>query len=1080
MASVSSVGVLMSISSSRLRALGIALLLGASVSSAAAAPMPNQMLPKLHWRLLGPFRGGWATMGVGVPSRPNLYYIGTAGGGVWRTENAGRTWTALTNRIGAASIGAIAVAPSNPSVLYVGTGQVAPRYDIAAGDGMYRSNDGGVHWTHIGLSKTRHIGAIWVNPTNADEVVVAALGRVFASSQSRGLYRSVDGGKTWQHVLFVDQDTGGVDLAADPAHPGTLYAALWSIRNYPWLSYFKPIAGKGSAIYVSHDAGKTWARLGGLGWPNGALGRIGLAVTDTTQGTRIYASIDGGSDHGATGLWRSDDGGAHWRRVNAHTQVANWYSSRLSVMPGHPDTVFTTGQSVRESTDGGVTFRIVKGAPGGDDYHFVWINPLHPNDRIVTSDQGAAVTMDGGKTWSSWYNQPTAQVYHLAADNRFPFWIYAGQQDSGTFAIASASNYGLLSYRDWHPVGGDERDYDIPYPIDPDIVFGTGLGGRVSRWDSRTGQVQNVSPWPVMSYGARPDTVKYRYTWITPLAIGQQRPYPIYVGAQVLFRSVDQGAHWQVISPDLTGAVPGTPGCGHVGSLAHAKACGYGVIYSIALAPSDADTIWTGSDDGQVEVTHDAGLHWSNVTPSAVPLWARIDSIDVSAQDPSEVYLAVDDHRDGNDMPMAFRTDDGGKTWKSITRGLPAGHYVTVVRADPLRRGLLYAGTDVGVYVSFDNGSNWQPLQYNLPTAWIRDLLVHGNDLVAGTQGRAIWVLDDITPLREVKPDIDQQAVHLFAPAVAVRLHADNNKDTPLPPDTPIGHNPPDGAVFDYWLGSHVHGPVTLKIVDAQGQVLRSFSSEAKPAELPADRYFSAGWIKPTPRLGDGPGMHRFIWSLHLPRPQAVRYHYSIAAVWGRNTPLEPRGARVLPGNYTVELQADGRTSRQTLIVSEDPRVHATPAELRALFGFQQQLAMAMHRSYVGDGQVQAVLRQLDARQPSLAAHARALHAANVLREALSSSAGSLATRFGKANGELAALATDAGSADRPPTSAQEAVYAANVKAISMAGVDWRRIEQGPLRDLNRILLADHLGTISVPAAAVVKVPQGPAGIDLP
>lgn len=1071
----------MPVSIVRLRAVCAALLLAAP-AALVAAPLPAALMPQLHWRLLGPFRGGWATMGVGVPTQPDVYYIGTAGGGVWRTDDAGRTWTPLTDHIGAASIGAIAVAPSNPRVIYAGTGQVAPRYDIAAGDGMYRSTDGGRHWTHIGLAATRHIGAIWIDPKNPDELVVAALGKVFGPSHARGLYRSSDGGRTWQHVLFVNDETGGVDLAADPAHPGTLYAALWSIRNYPWLSYFKPIVGRGSAIYVSHDAGRTWHKLGGQGWPAAPLGRIGLAVTDTAQGTRIYASIDGGSDAAATGLWRSDDGGVHWQRVNAHTQAANWYFSRLAVMPGRPDTVFTTGQSVRESTDGGRIFHIVKGSPGGDDYHYVWINPLHPEDRIVASDQGAVVTLDGGRTWSSWYNQPTAQVYHLAADNRFPFWVYAGQQDSGTFAIASASDYGAISFRDWHPVGGDERDYDVPYPPDPDIVFGTGLGGRVSRWDARTGQVQNVSPWPVMSYGARPDTVKYRYTWITPLAIGQQAPYPIYVGAQVLFRSTDQGAHWQVISPDLTGAVPGTAGCDHTGTLAHAKACGYGVIYSIALAPSDPRTIWTGSDDGQVEVTHDGGRHWSNVTPKAVPLWARIDSIDVSARNPDVAYLAVDDHRDGNDTPYAFRTENGGRTWQSITHGLPVGHYVTVVRADPIKPGLLYAGTDTGVYVSFDNGDDWQPLQYNLPTAWVRDLLVHGNDLVAGTQGRAVWVLDDITPLREVDADLAAQPAALLAPATAIRLHADNNKDTPLPPETPIGHNPPDGAVIDYWLGPHTHGPVTLRILDAQGHVLRSFGSDAKPEVLPADRYFAAGWVKPVPPPAATPGMHRFVWNLHLPRPQAIRYSYSIAAVWGRNTPLEPRGARVLPGTYTVELSADGRTLRQPLTVTEDPRVRATPAQLNALFDFQQQLAAAMHQSYANAGQVQAVLRQLDALAPRLAAHAQAAVAARVLRAALVPKSGTppLATRFGKANRELAALATDAGSADRAPTAAQQAVYRHDVRAITAAGSDWAAIRRGPLAALDAALRAARLPVLTVPAADVVRVQPGPQGMDLP
>ncbi len=1044
-------------------------------------PLLATPLPQLHWRLLGPFRGGWATVAAGIPTQPQVYLIGTAGGGVWRTENAGRTWTPLTDHIGSSSIGALAIAPSNPQVIYVGTGQVTPRYDIAAGDGVYRSADGGRTWRNVGLSDTRHIGGIWVDPHDPNTVVVAAQGRVFGPSHARGLYRSTNGGTTWQQVLFVDDSTGGVELTADPKDPRTLYAALWTLRNYPWLSYFKPMVGPGSGIYVSHDAGAHWRKLGGQGWPSAPLGRIGLALTDTAQGTRIYASIDGGNDAAVTGLWRSDDGGARWQRVFAHAPVANWYASRMTVDPRDPDTLYTTGQSIRVSHDAGKTFQIAKGAPGGDDYHFLWINPLHPECRITASDQGAVVSMDGGRTWSSWYNQPTGQFYHLATDQRFPYWIYSGQQDSGTVGIASRSDYGSITFRDWHPVGGDERDYDIPDPTDPGIVYGTGLGGRVSRWDARTGQVENISPWPVSSYGARPTGTKYRHTWIAPMAVGQQAPYPLYVASQVLSRSTDQGRHWTVISPDLTGAVPSTQGCDHPGSLAHARACGYGVIYSIGLAPSDPQTLWIGTDDGLVQVTHDGGTHWQDVTPKGVPEWARMDSVDVSPTDPRVAYLAVDNHRNGDDQPYAFKTVDGGRTWQAIAHGLPQGHFVTVLRADPVKPGLLYAGTDAGVYVSLDDGGAWQPLQLNLPTAWVRDLTVHGDDLIAATQGRAIWVLDDVTPLRQMEPDLIQQPLHLFAPAAAVRVHANNNKDTPLPPETPVGQNPPQGVPIDYWLGPATQGPVTLTILNATGAVVRRFSSVEIPPVRSANRYFAPEWLKPEAPPSAAPGMHRFVWDLREARPKAIAYHYSIAAVWGEDTPMLPKGPLVLPGRYTVELSANGHTARVPLTLTEDPRVPVTPAQLARLLAFQHAVGAAMARSYAGTGQVQAITHALEARQRSFTGHAGLQSAAAGLVKAMKPSQGvPLDRRFARANGELTGLAIDAGAADRPPTAAQEAVLAEAQQAITSAEAAWQALQQGPLAALNAKLQAAGFPPLRVPDADAVVVKPGPEGADLP
>ncbi|MBL6749845.1 MAG: hypothetical protein ISP90_04950, partial [Nevskia sp.] len=769
------------------------LLLPLLAQGQSAAPVP---LPDLSWRLLGPFRAGWSTVATGIPDRPDTFLFGAAGGGVWMTRNAGLSWQPVSDAAGIESVGALAIAPANADVIYAGGGQPEPRYDIAAGGGMYRSADGGKTWQHLGLEAVRHIGAIVVDAQDPDTVTVAAPGHLFGPDRNRGIYRSQDGGKTWAQVLYIDEQTGVVDLAADPAHPQTLFAAAWHARNWPWLSYFEPIAGDSSGLYKSQDGGRTWARLNGAGWPGGALGRIGLAVADTAQGTRVYAAVDSES---AGGIWRSDDGGASWQRVNADADTfGNWYFARLTVAPDNPDTVYATGQSIRRSTDGGKTFTEIKGAPGGDDYHSLWINPRHPERWVAASDQGTTVSLDGGASWSDWYNQPTGQFYHLAADQRFPYWIYSGQQDSGTVALASRSDYGALGARDWHPVGGDERDYDIPDPADPQIVYGSGLGGHVSRWDARSGQSSNISPWPVGSYGKRPDTVKYRYTWITPLVATHKPPYSILLGSQVLFQSADRGTHWRTISPDLTGkqedSARGARNCAGSVAVADARACGYGVIYTIAPSPLANDEIWVGTDDGLVQLTRDGGRHWLEVTPPGLPAWARIDSIDPSALAPGTAYAVADNHRQDDFSPHAWRTRDWGKTWQRIDQGLPPDQFLAVLRADPLRPGLLYAGSDRGVYVSLDDGAHWQPLQLNLPAAWVRDLLVHGNDLIAATQGRAIWVLDDVSPLRQLAAAGDDGATRLFAPAPAWRIRADNNRDTPPPPETPLGRNPPAGA----------------------------------------------------------------------------------------------------------------------------------------------------------------------------------------------------------------------------------------------------------------------------------------------
>jgi len=1049
----------------------------------------------LQWRLLGPFRGGWGTMAQGIPDQPNVYYFGAAGGGVWKTVDAGRTWQSLGDDLPASAMGAIAIAPSNPEVIYLGSGQVAARWDIQSGNGVYKSTDGGKSWQHIGLADSKYIGKILIDPKDPDTVLVGALGHYFGPNHERGVFRSTDGGKTWKQTLYIDDDTGVVDMARDPQNPDVIYAAAWQVRNYPWLSYFQPNSGPGSGLYKSTDDGKSWKRLGGNGWPTAQLGRIGVAAA---SGDRVYAVVDaapasGNVPHAASedqgGLYRSDDGGVHWQRVSSEGWLENDYFARIVVDPRDPDVVYSAGQSIRESRDGGKTWEIIKGAPGGDDYHYLWINPEHPDHMITAADQGVVITVDGGKTWSSWYNQPTGQFYHLAADDRFPYWVYSGQQDSGTVGIASRSDYGALSFRDWHPVGGDERDYDVPDPVDPLIVYGTGLGGRLSRFDARTGQVANVSPWPITSYGAKPDTTKYRYTWITPMLAlrNHQGQGVLYFGAQMLFRSTDRGDHWKVISPDLTGQDPGAKNCGGKVAIADARACGYGVIYSIAVSPRDDNEIWTGSDSGMIYNTRDGGAHWNDVAPKGIPTMTKISSLDVSALQAGTAYAAADNHRHDDFAPHVWRTHDFGKTWREVDAGLPDDHYVSVVRADPVRAGLLYAGTDAGAFVSFDDGDHWQPLQMNLPTAWVRDLLVHGDDLVAATQGRAIWVLDDLSSLRQWNASIASQPLHLFKPADALRVHANNNKDTPLPPETPLGKNPPAGAIIDYSLGSHTRGPVTIDVLDASGKVvIRHFSSDAKPEEAHAERYFDADWLQPEKMPAATPGLHRFVWNLRHTRPRAAGYDYSIAAVFGEDTPTSPQGAFVLPGQYTVVLKANGHERRQTLTVKMDPRVHTSMADLQAALAFSQQVGESLDKAYVGYAQQKAVSGQLDALGDKLGdgpTHKSLRDEVAAVRAKLQAPSDETldqASDFTSISGQLVALEADAESADAAPTPAQQQVLASAAQRLQQADQRWQSVQSGGLAKLNADLKTAGMKPVAVPPPDKLDAGEPDPGKDLP
>jgi photosystem II stability/assembly factor-like uncharacterized protein len=1021
-------------------AICLAVLLGFSSVAQAQRIDPKTYVGML-WRSIGPFRGGRALAVAGITSEPTGFYFGSVDGGVWKTENAGLTWQPLFQHEPVASIGAIAIAPSDPNVIYVGTGEADMRSDISLGDGMYKSTDGGLTWTHLGLTDTRHIGRILVDPQDPDLVLVAALGHAYDANSDRGVFRSSDGGLTWQKVLYKNELTGAIDLAFAQGNPRAVYAALWQTERPPWSQY-PPNGGPGGGIYESTDEGLTWHELTGHGLPSGDLGRIGLA---TGRGDRVYALID--CKQG--GLYRSDDGGRFWQHVSSDPRIwsRGWYFSGVTVDPGNRDIVWVPNVALYRSDNGGRDFSAIKGAPGGDDYHVLWIDSDNTRHMILGSDQGAVVSLDGGQTWSSWYNQPTGQFYHVATDLRVPYWIYGAQQDSGTVGIASRSDYGALTFRDWHPVGGGESGYIVPDPLSPAIIYGGDTYGTLHRYDGLTTQSATISPALVVPFDADIANRKYRFTWTSPLAFSPENPHLLYYGSQYLLATSDGGSSWHERSPDLT-APSGTTGEQR-----------RGVIYTIAPSALRIGEIWVGTDNGLIQLTLDGGKTWKNVTPAGLAAWSKISLIEASHFDPSKAFAAVDRHRLGDIRPYIYVTDDYGQHWREITNGIAESAYVHAVREDPVRRGLLFAGTETGVCVSFDDGAHWQSLQLNLPTTSVRDLAIRQSDLIAATHGRGFWILDDISPLRQLSPQMGASPFHLFLPRLTYRFRRSTNTDDPLPPEEPQGENPPYGAIVYYWLGSVPTGPVTLEVLDATGKLVRHYLSAAKTAPPDMNRFPVAPyWAKPPEALGAQPGMHRLVWDLHYAKPDAVAPDFPIAAV-PHETPLGPRGPLAAPGRYTVRLTVDGRSQTQSFELRIDPRVKTTQAALEAQLELGLKVTAAMDQS----GGTLTAVRALKERLDAIRSRADNDSAASGMIEALEARLDGLAEGDGglrQTNMQLGILLDAIEAADVAPTiTAQQAWTTAN-QALQRAMATWRQIRTTDIAMLNRKFEQTRLGPI--------------------
>jgi photosystem II stability/assembly factor-like uncharacterized protein len=1034
--------------------------------AAHAQSYDQKLFQEMQWRCIGPFRGGRTVAITGVPGRPNLFYMAAVNGGVWRTTDFGNTWTPIFDNAGSSgSVGAIAVAPSNSNVIYVGSGEGLQRPDLAVGDGMNKSVDAGKTWTHLGLRDAQQITAIVVDPKDAERVYVAVQGHPYGPNAERGLFRSTNGGQTWEKVLYKDENTGAAELVMDSQNSQVLYAGLWAARVAPWeVRSGASIEMAGSGLYKSTDGGTNWRPLTkGLPGTEEGVARIGLAIAPGNT-KRIYASVE--ADKKA-GVYRSDDAGETWTQMNDDHRIGGRGPGAMgiAVAPDNPDVVYVENTTTWKSTDGGKTFVGWKGAPGGDDYQRIWINRDNGQIIALSSDQGAAISVNGGATWSSWYNQPTAQFYHVTTDNRFPYWVYGAQQESGSAATMSRSDYGEITFREWRLPGVEEYGTIAVDPLNDNYVY----GARVTRTDLALGEVQDVAPEPVRRG-------EYRYDRTLPLTFSPTDPHKLYFAANVVFETVDGGKSWEVISPDLTRKSYETPP--NLGAFAASdpeKGKHRGVVYALAGSYLEKGTIWAGTDDGLIQLTRDGGKTWTDVTPPELTPWSKVSILEASRTEAGTVYAAVNRFRLDDLKPHIYRTRDFGKTWKEIVAGIADSAPVNVVREDPVKKGLLFAGTETSVYVSFDDGDHWQPLQLNLPHTSMRDLTIHGDDLIVATHGRSFWILDDITPLRQLSEEVAKTSAYLFAPQEALRVRWNKNPDTPLPPEEPAGKNPPDGAIIDYFLAKDAAGPVALEILDAnERELVRVYSSLDKPESLeeiapkhPIPMY----WVRQEKIVSSKAGMHRFVWDVRWPAPKSLGHAFPISAIV-HDTPLEPRGAWALPGRYTVKLVVDGASYTQPLVLKMDPRVKSPAADLRKQFAMQRVAMQGMNDSFEALTELKSAREQVKAAMAKVSSaeakqklsefdkKAAALEGAAVPGFSGVPLAGKRPENLSTLNQRFGRILAIADAADAAPTTQLEALARELEVARLEYGQRWRDLKKTDVPALNQLLEKEKAGRI--------------------
>ncbi len=1028
----------------------------------------DKLFKGMKYRMIGPFRGGRSLTAAGIPGDPTTYYFGATGGGVWKSTDGAMTWSPIFDKEGSGDIGSLTVAASDHNTIYVGTGEACIRGDISHGDGVYKSLDGGKTWKNVGLHDTRAIGKVIVNPNNPDIVFVAALGHPFGPNTERGIFRTTDGGKNWEKVLYKDENTGGIDVAFDPHNPNVLFASLWQARRTSWSM---ASGGPGSGLYRSNDGGTTWKRLEEHGLPKGPYGRIGIAVAANSD--RVYALIEAHNPDG--GLYRSDDGGESWDFVNPSHSLWQrpWYYMHIIADPRDENVVYIMDVEAYKSTDGGHLFNRIR-VPHGDN-HGLWIDPRDTRRMIAANDGGVTVTLDGGKNWTREDNQPTAQFYHVTTDTAIPYRVYGAQQDSGTVAIASRSDDGAIDRTDWYDVGGGEAGYIAPYPPDPNVVYAADYQGNITRFDKHIGQVKSITEQPELSDAWGAANLEHRFQWTAPVLISSHDPNTLYHAGERLFKTTDGGDHWQAISPDLTRndkskqSVSG----GEI-TLDDSGTEYYDTIFALAESPITKGLLWVGTDDGLIQITRDEGKTWTNITPKDMPEWSRISQIEASPHDAGTAYVAVDRHQSDDLKPYIYKTSDYGATWTKLNNGIPDGSFVRAVREDPKKRGLLYAGTENGVFVSFNDGAEWKSLKLNLPTTPVHDLVVKDNDLVVATHGRAFWILDDVSPLRQFNDDVAKKDVHLYTPNVAYRIQAGESGEHH--PSKRTGQNPPAGAVIYYYLkdAPKAGTETKLEILDSTGKLIRKYSSTE--AEL-LDEPLGPDDKKPEKQIKPDAGLNRFVWDLHYEEAHRIRGYY----LWEYNGGA--KGPVAVPGQYQVRLTVGSESQVAPFELKLDPRVKVSQSDLAQQFNLQVEIQEQLNRVYDAVNQIQDVRTQvagLKRRLPENASTKAISASADDLEKKLVAVRDQMVNLTISANedslayppqidAKLAYLAMDVGTADSAPTAAEQAEFDKLKRQSGELLSRWDDLQRRDLAAFQKLTAEGSLSTVVVP-------PPGRAG----